>query len=63
MMWIQKELLNDSHTEQPFTHPNQEAALTAEKGKEFNVDDDNGDKIALLQRKLWVGKKQNFSYR
>lgn len=43
MMRIQKELLNDSHTKQPFTHPNQEVALTAEKGKVFNVDDDNGD--------------------
>lgn len=45
------------NTEQPFTQPNQEVGLTAEKGKALNVDDDNNDKISLLQRKLWVGKK------
>lgn len=57
MMWIQKEVLNDSHTKQPFTHPNQEVGLTAEKGKALNVDDDNGDKISLLQKELEVDKK------
>lgn len=50
-------MLNDSHTKQPFTHPNQEVGLTAEKGKALNVDDDNGDKISLLQKELEVDKK------